>query len=108
MLSVSKGKSRFMDIRWGQPELALSLLGQQVCLWRWELETDRVQWSDHLLEILGLDRSDYVENSEFFTACLHPDDHEMFQTSVERHLTPARPIDSVAGCDIEMATTSRC
>jgi len=91
MLSVSKGKSRFMDIRWGQPELALSLLGQQVCLWRWELETDRVQWSDHLLEILGLDRSDYVENSEFFTACLHPDDHEMFQTSVERHLNTRAP-----------------
>jgi PAS domain S-box-containing protein len=76
-----------VDIEWKNPASALSALGQHVGMWRWELSSNRVQWSDHLLSMLGLDRSDFSEEFAFFEALLHPEDAATVQWQIDRHLS---------------------
>ncbi len=80
-----------VDITWNRPDATLAALGQHVGMWRWELATNRVQWSDHLLAMLGFDRSECVEDFAFFQGLLHPDDAEPFRAQIERHLSTQAP-----------------
>ncbi len=79
-----------MSTDWRDPGV-LSLLGSQVGLWRWELTSGRLEWSDHLLDMLGLDRADFIEDFGFFEGVLHPDDHELMRAEVEQHLATGAP-----------------
>ncbi len=80
-----------MTGEWRDPGSTLSLLGSQVGLWRWEFASGRLQWSDHLLEMIGRDRAEFVEDISFFESVLHPDDHELMRVQVEHHLTTGEP-----------------
>lgn len=80
-----------MDIEWNNAGVTLAALGKHVGMWCWDLSTNRVQWSDHLLDMLGLDRSDYVETFAFFEDLLHPDDVAAVQARIERHWADRNP-----------------
>lgn len=80
-----------MDIKWHDADAVLSDLGQHIGMWRWEFATDRVQWSDYLLEILGIDRADFVEHFDFFEEQLHPDDRGLVRSRIEEHLSTGSP-----------------
>ena len=74
-------------IDWGAPEKAIDLLGKHVAMWRWELSSNRVQWSDHLLELLGIEHSDFVGTFETFANLVHPDDAAETERHVQIHLS---------------------
>lgn len=80
-----------MQLDWHDPEAVLLSMGRHIGLWRWEFSTDRVQWSDHLLEMLGIDRSDYTDHYNFFDQRLHPDDKGLVEDRIRDHLTTGAP-----------------
>ena len=45
-------------------------------VWRWDVETGVVRWSDQLHRIYGLEPGSFEGTAEAFTARLHPDDRE--------------------------------
>lgn len=80
-----------MNLKWHDPDLLLVALGDHVGLWTWEFETGQVQWSDHLLQTLGLSRETFGETYEDFGARLHPDDTGLLEERLEAHLAEGVP-----------------
>ncbi|PUB17616.1 PAS domain-containing hybrid sensor histidine kinase/response regulator [Yoonia sediminilitoris] len=79
------------EINWGGSRKSVELLGQHVAMWRWELASDRVQWSDDLLEILGIERSEILGSFKAFAQLAHPDDAIENERLVELHLNTGNP-----------------
>ncbi len=50
--------------------------------WEWDVDEDRVSWSDELYRIYGLDRSDLTPTYDGFLARIHPDDRDHVAQSV--------------------------
>jgi len=75
-----------MDIDWRDPQKILATLGRHVGLWFWDIESGRVQWSDHLLEMLGRSRGEFDETYDAVAALMHPDDVALMEDAIAAHL----------------------
>jgi PAS domain S-box-containing protein len=53
--------------------------------WRWHLAEDRVEWSDQLYRIFGMERKSVLRSQEFFER-VHPEDLSRIRLAVERGL----------------------
>jgi PAS domain S-box-containing protein len=60
-------------------------------VFRWELTTGRVRWSDELHRIYGLKPGEFAGTPEAFIAFLHPDDQERIWENVERSIQTRQP-----------------
>ncbi|MGH2751886.1 MAG: PAS domain S-box protein [Actinomycetota bacterium] len=58
----------------------LTMLGS----WRWDVEKDRIHWSDQMYQIFGVDPTSFSASLEGFMEIVHPDDREAMRTMVER------------------------
>jgi len=57
----------------------LTMLGS----WRWDVERDRIYWSDQMYTIHGVDPSTFDASLDGYIGIVHPDDREAMQTMVE-------------------------
>jgi PAS domain S-box-containing protein len=55
-------------------------------VFRWEIATDRVRWSDELHRIYGLAPGEFVGTAEGFLSFLHPDDRDRIWSNIERSI----------------------
>jgi PAS domain S-box-containing protein len=60
-------------------------------VWRWEIETGRVRWSDELHRIYGLAPGEFEGTVDAFVSFLHPDDRERVWSNIERALERVEP-----------------
>jgi PAS domain S-box-containing protein len=60
-------------------------------VWEWEIATGRVQWSDELHRIYGLEPGEFGGTAEAFTERLHPDDRERIWANVTRAMETGEP-----------------
>jgi len=58
----------------------LTMLGS----WRWDVERDRIYWSDQMYSIHGVDPATFNASIEGLIEIVHPDDREALRTMVER------------------------
>ena len=61
--------------------------------WRWDIEEDRVTWSDEMYRIYGLERSEFCVSFESFLARVHPDDRHFTREIIEAAHTGEKPFD---------------
>ena len=54
--------------------------------WQWEIETDRLVWSDELYRIYGIDRDRFDGSYEGLLALVHPDDRDRVRRHVQQAL----------------------
>ena len=54
--------------------------------WEWDIEHDRLAWSDEIYRIFGLAPQQFGANYEAFMDAVHPDDRAAVQASEERAL----------------------
>ena len=80
-----------MPIQWRAPGDVLNLLGQQTAIWRWDIETGEMQWSDHLFELVGLAPDDFGGTFEAAHALLHPDDRPIVTAAIDHHIQKDAP-----------------
>ncbi|MCU7550538.1 PAS domain-containing protein [Chitinophagaceae bacterium LB-8] len=52
--------------------------------WSWNIETGKVEWTDQLYEIYGLEPQSEEVNLNQFIKLVHPDDREMVKKSIEK------------------------
>jgi PAS domain S-box-containing protein len=54
--------------------------------WEWDIEKDRIIWSDELYRIFGLNSQEFDLTFESYLNCIHPDDQEMVSGHVSASL----------------------
>jgi len=64
--------------------------------WTWDVEEDRVVWSDQLHTVHGVSREDFAGDYEAFLATIHPDDREAVRTAVGRIFEGADEFEWIA------------
>jgi PAS domain S-box-containing protein len=60
-------------------------------VWRWDLDADRVLWSDELHRIYGIEPGTFAGTVGAFIAFLHPDDRDRVWSHVQHTLTTLEP-----------------
>ncbi len=79
------------DLRESQAHLTEAQTMAQVGSWRWEPANNRVEWSDELYHIYGLDRATFPATIEGYLDRVHPEDRERVgatvRTALERRST---------------------
>ena len=71
--------------------MELIVQGSQMGTWKWDLASDRQDWSDEQCRIFGLDPGQAVPTHATFLAALHRDDAGGVQQAVEAALRHDRP-----------------
>ncbi len=59
--------------------------------WEWEIQKNRLNWSDEVYRIFGLESGDIMPTYEKFLGFLHPDDAEFVKVSVDNALSNIKP-----------------
>ncbi len=72
------------DMRWIERELADTQRLARVGSWYWDLDTDKVMWTDEVFRILGRDVQEFVPTVEHFLKHIHPDDRGRVASMFER------------------------
>ena len=63
--------------------------------WEWDVVNDRINWSDELLRIYGLERGHFSENYQNYLKYVHPDDRETVEQTVRKAFADRRPFTFV-------------
>jgi PAS domain S-box-containing protein len=63
----------------------------QFGVWRWEIATGEVRWSDQLHRIYGLHPGDFGGTVDDFVALLHPDDRAQIWANIDVAVRTAQP-----------------
>ncbi|MFN2454048.1 MAG: porin PorA family protein [Pyrinomonadaceae bacterium] len=56
----------------------------QIGSWEWDIATNKVNWSDELYRIFGLQSQEFAGTYEAYLGFIHPDDRELVASMVER------------------------
>ncbi|HMJ08245.1 MAG TPA: ATP-binding protein [Pyrinomonadaceae bacterium] len=62
-----------------------------VGIWEWDLEQNRVEWSEGIYELLGIDPELVEPSPEIWTAAMVPDEVERAQTRIEKFINDGSP-----------------
>jgi two-component system sensor histidine kinase/response regulator len=54
--------------------------------WEWDVQTNKVNWSDELYRIFGLHPQEFDATYKAFLACVHPDDRKLLERALEQSL----------------------
>ncbi|BAI60825.1 putative histidine kinase [Methanocella paludicola SANAE] len=73
-------------MRESEAHLAKSQELAHIGSWSWDIDKDRLQWSDETYRIWGLKPGEIEPNYEFYMGFVHPDDREMVQRAVDNAL----------------------
>jgi len=81
------------SLRVNQERFNLVLQGANDGIWDWDLQTDRVFYSDRFKELLGHENGEFDVWLSALADILHPDDFDMTWRAVERHFHDREPYD---------------
>ncbi|WP_437875532.1 PAS domain-containing protein [Sorangium sp. So ce513] len=62
-------------------------------IWFWDIREDTVEWSDRLLELVGVRRETWGGSFASFYDRVHPDDRDGIQAALKAHLEERRPFE---------------
>ena len=81
-----------MDMLREQMErLAMAQRLARLGFWTWLVADNRVEWSEGLYEIYGLDRAAFAASFEGYLACVHPEDRARVQAAIGHALETKGP-----------------
>ena len=80
-------------LREGEARLRAALDAGQMGVWEWDIEKNKVQWTERLYEFHGLRPGEFDGTVEAFTKLIHPEDLPRVQKALERALHDKTPYD---------------
>ncbi len=83
-VDVTDRKQVQQALRESERRLLLATQTGKVGVWAWDIEGDRVSWSESLQGILGVTPADLGSAIESFESLVHPDDRELVQQALSR------------------------
>lgn len=76
-----------------EERLRLATETGKVGVWDWHIRENRVEWTDSIYEIHGVDKDSFQGTLEAFAALVHPEDREMVQKRIDQALAGEVPYD---------------
>jgi PAS domain S-box-containing protein len=73
--------------------LVAALKASRAGTWRWNINTDLVEWDDALCSVYGVAREQAPTNSREFLAFVHPDDREMAWANIKACIESGKDAD---------------
>ncbi|MFN2587062.1 MAG: ATP-binding protein [Actinomycetota bacterium] len=61
--------------------------------WRWDIERDRITWSDQMYRMLGFEPGEFEPTSDVYQRHMHPEDREIAQEQSRRALEEGHSLD---------------
>ncbi len=92
-LETVRRKSLEDAIRRNEERLKLALHAGQIGVWDWDITKDRIEWSDLVYDIHGVERGMFPGGLENFAQLLHTEDRERIIKSVRAALEQGVPYD---------------
>jgi PAS domain S-box-containing protein len=79
------------ELRASEERYSLAVSGSAAGLWDWDLETDKVFYSDRLQELLGHEPGDFSDSLDEFWSRLHPEEEAAVRSTIDHHLENRDP-----------------
>jgi len=92
-LETVRRKSAEDEIRSSEERLKLALDAGQIGVWDWDIVQDRIEWSDLVYDIHGVERGMFRGGVENFAQLIHPEDQERIIASIRVALEQGAPYD---------------
>jgi PAS domain S-box-containing protein len=74
------------DLRTNEERLRLATQAGKVGVWEWDIQRNKVSWSDSLYAMHGLEKGRFDGTLEAFANLVHPDDRARVSSAIERSL----------------------
>ena len=91
VLDITERKRAEEELRKRQASLAQAQRIAHLGSWEWDIKSNRLQWSDEVYRIFGLQPQQFGATYEAFLNSVHPDDRELVQKAVNEALYEHRP-----------------
>ncbi len=79
---ITKRKLAEQKLQESEATLATAQRLSHMGSWEWDLNSNKVKWSNEMFRVFDIDRETYDENPETIIKVLHPDDVELFVNSM--------------------------
>jgi PAS domain S-box-containing protein len=77
-----------------EARLKLALAAGQIGVWDWDVVHNRIDWSDRVYEIHGVERGTFPGRVEDFAELVHPDDRPAVSKAIAATLRDGTPYDA--------------
>jgi PAS domain S-box-containing protein len=91
-VDVTERKLAQQALRDSERRLLLATQAGKVGVWAWDIESNRVSWSESLQAILGVQAED-LSDFQGFESLLHPEDRERVQQAILRAVDSDVPLE---------------
>ncbi|MBA4105282.1 MAG: hypothetical protein C0485_05955 [Pirellula sp.] len=92
-VDVTDRKQAQLALRESERRLLLATQTGKVGVWAWDIEADRVSWSESLQGILGVTPADLSAAIESFESLVHPDDRELAKQALANAVDSDKPLE---------------
>ena len=82
---------KIAELKQSQERYELAVAGSAAGIWDWDIEADRIFYSDRFQEMLGYEPDEFTNSLSEFWDRIHPDDHDRSRLAVQRHLEERIP-----------------
>ena len=86
-LDVTERKRAIDLLRQSEERYALAQRVANIGSWDWDIVTGRLTWSEQIAPMFGFERGQFAGTYEAFLDCVHPEDRDYVQRSVEQCLS---------------------
>jgi len=88
---ITEIKQAETELRSTKERYEFAIEGSKMGLWDWNLETNKVYYSDKSLDLLGLTRDEIVPHEDTWNDRVHPDDKDRYFNDINEHFKGATP-----------------
>lgn len=91
VVDISERKQAEEALRASEEQLRLALDAAQMGIWRWDITSNDVVWSDHVAHLCGMLPGAFEGTYEAYLSLIHPDDKAMVLATIQEALTTGDP-----------------
>jgi two-component system sensor histidine kinase/response regulator len=84
LADITERKRIELELKANETQLTEAQTIAKLGSWEWDVQTNKVVWSDELYRIFGLQPNEFDATYEAFLACNHPDDRKKVESVIER------------------------
>ncbi len=93
LVDITDRKRAEEALRHNEERLRLATQTGKVGLWEWDIQANRISWTDSLYALHGLKRDEFAATVESFSSLVHPDDRERVAAALKRTLSDDAPYE---------------